>query len=203
MRLTYTHTGMIGTTSIVCDDDDGTYSQVGLVDVDIENHYHLAGQEQSQTHQPEEEVQVMKESDYYLLEEEQRETHQLDVTKESDYYLLGQEQRTQQLNDKQVTKESDYYLLEGEQRETHQLDEKQVTKESDYYLLEEEEEEEKDGSNRERIYHVLEMPGEAENDYEDPDECDLFTSSVHINPENDKYQGQVTNTAVYKGKLRT
>ena len=110
---------------------NNTQDNSGLEDGDIENHYHLLGEdESSQLNQ--------------------------DNERESDYHLLGEEEE-------EGNKEG-----EGEERE------------SDYYLLSNvSAEDETKGETGEAIYHVPEMMGDDDNDYEDPDDGNLFLSSVH------------------------
>ena len=121
-------------------------SQVGLEDEDIENHYHLIGGEELDRQRG----QVLRDEDvenhYQLLDSVQEEKN-CQVTMADDYHHILEENKSITSNNGFI--ESDYYLLGS---------------------VEEAAEQEKE----ERVYHVLEMLGNDDNDYEDPDEGDLF-----------------------------
>ena len=111
---------------------NNTQDNGGLEDGDIENHYHLLGQEDEGS-QPNQ-----------------------DNERESDYHLLGKEEEEGNQEGEGKDRESDYYLLSNVPVE-----------------------DETKGAMGEAIYHVPEMMGDDDNDYEDPDDGNLFLSSVH------------------------
>ena len=121
-------------------------SQVGLEDEDIENHYHLIGGEEldRQTGQGLRDAEA--ENHYHLLDSMQEEKSS-QVMMANDYQHIPEENKSITSDNGAI--ESDYYLLGS---------------------VEEAAEQERE----ERVYHVLEMPGNDDNDYEDPDEGDLF-----------------------------
>ena len=125
-------------------------SQVGLEDEDIENHYHLIGSEELDRQSGQEVRDANIENHYYLLDSEREDENNSQMMKDNNYHLIL-EQNTSISQEKSdvATIESDYYLLGS---------------------VEEEAEQEREES----VYHVLEMPGYDDNDYEDPDEGDLF-----------------------------
>ena len=127
--------------------------QVGLEDEDVENHYHLLSYEEQGGEQSDQE-----------LRDEDIENH---------YHLVGSEQEDKK-NGQETMNSGDKnlnYLLDH--KEQHKSTSQGEGIESDYYLLDNEEEE-GEQEREESVYHILEMPGDDDNDYEDPDEGNLF-----------------------------
>ena len=127
--------------------------QVGLEDEDIENHYHLLSYEE--------------------LDGEQSDQELRDEDIENHYHLVGSEQEDKKSKQEIINSENKnhHYLLNN--KEQHKTTSQGEGIESDYYLLDNEEEE-GEQEREESVYHVLEMPGCDDNDYEDPDEGNLF-----------------------------
>ena len=125
-------------------------SQVGLEDEDIENHYHLIGSEELNRQSGQELRDADIENHYHLLDNERED-----------------EKNSQMMND------NNYHLILEQTSSISQEKSDVGTIESDYYLLGSVEEA-ADQEREESVYHVLEMPGHDDNDYEDPDEGDLF-----------------------------
>ena len=125
-------------------------SQVGLEDEDIENHYHLISSEELDRQSGKELRDADIENHYHLLDSEREDEKNSQMMKDNNYHhILEQNKSISQEKSDVGTIESDYYLLGS---------------------VEEEAEQEREES----VYHVLEMPGHDDNDYEDPDEGDLF-----------------------------
>ena len=108
------------------------------------------------------------ENHYHLLGSEVQEEHSRQELRDEDienhYYILGENEMNGHLRDK------NYLPIHEQQKSTSQ---ENIGIESDYYLLDNVE----DAAEQEReesVYHVLEMPGNDDNDYEDPDEGNLF-----------------------------
>ena len=126
-------------------------SQVGLENEDIENHYHLLGSEELDRQRGQELRGEDIENHYHLLDSE-REDEKMShiVTKDkSHHHILEQNKSINQEKSDVGTIESDYYLVGS---------------------VEEAAEQEREES----VYQVLEMPGHNDNNYEDPDEGELF-----------------------------
>ena len=123
-------------------------SQVGLEDEDIENHYHLIGSEELNRQSGQELRDVDTENHYHLLDDEQEDEKNSQMMKNY-HHILEQNTSISQEKSDVGTIESDYYLLGS---------------------VEEVAEQEREES----VYHVLEMPGHDDNDYEDPDEGGFF-----------------------------
>ena len=158
-------------------------------DRDQENHYHLAWQEDERS---QEEERRDRESDYHLQGHKDEMREEEDRDGESDYHLLGQEDEGSNKKNEDRDKENHYHLIRQEAEKSQDGD-----KESDYHLLGQDEgsqdgdtesdyhllsdvnvEAETTAGRAEAIYHVLETPGDDDNDYEDPDDGNLFLNSV-------------------------
>ena len=125
-------------------------SQVGLEGEDIENHYHLIGSEELDRQSGQELRDADIENHYHLLDSEREDERNSQMMKDNNnHHILEQNKSISQEKSDVGTIESDYYLLGS---------------------VEEAAEQEREES----VYHVLEMPGNDDNDYEDPDEGDLF-----------------------------
>ena len=125
-------------------------SQVGLENEDIENHYHLIGSEELDRQSGQDLRDAGIENHYHLLDSEQEDEKNSQMMKDNNYHhILEQNTSISQEKNDVGTIESDYYLLGS---------------------IEEAVEQEREES----VYHVLEMSGHDDNDYEDPDEGDLF-----------------------------
>jgi hypothetical protein len=150
-------------------------SQVGLEDEDVENHYHLIGSEELHRQSGQEPRDADIENHYHLIgsEELYRQSGQelRDEDIENHYSLLDSKQEDEK-NSHMMMANDHYHTLE--QNKSITSDNGII--ESDYYLLGSmEEAAEQESQREERVYHVLEMPGnDDDNDYEDPDEGDLF-----------------------------
>ena len=90
---------------------------------------------------------------------------------ENHYHLLDSELEDEK--NSQMMKGSNYHHTLEQNSLISQEKSDMGTIESDYYLLGSVEEA-ADQGREESVYHILEMPGHDDNDYEDPDEGDLF-----------------------------
>lgn len=111
---------------------------------------------------------------------------------ENNYHLLGKEeqertQNTESYQDKGDNGDGNYYLLSNVEDEKGVRGNSPETRDNEddenhYHLLgnvEEEKEVREEGEEgEEAVYHVLERSGDADNDYEDPDDGNLFINSV-------------------------
>ncbi len=122
-------------------------SQVGLEDEDVENHYHLIGGEELYRQSGQELRDEDIENHYSLLDSKQEDEKNSHMMMANDHYHTLEQNKS--ISSDNGIVESDYYLLGS---------------------VEEAAEQERE----ERVYHVLGMPGNDDNDYEDPDEGDLF-----------------------------
>ena len=108
---------------------------------------------------------------------------------ENNYHLLSEEQeKTQNIGsnqDKRDNSDGDYYLLSIVEDETRERGNSPETRDNEedenhYHLLKNVEEEKE--VTDEAVYHVLERSGDADNDYEDPDDGNLFINSIQGRP---------------------